>query len=110
MTAALWTIGGIAVLAAGLWPLRSVLLQSRVLQSKVRRGDLLRELDAARSLLSNLTTALDTAGGDLPSETRAAAERYQLLAGAALGGDPDQDDCRRSIELSRIGLALLSGS
>ncbi len=40
----------------------------------------------------------------------AAAGGYQLLAGAALGGDPDQDDCRRSIELSTTGLALLSRS
>ena len=102
MTAAAWTIGGIAILAAGLWPLRLI-----VLRSKGQRGAALRDRDEARTLLSQLTTALDTAGGDLPSETRAAVERFQLLAGAALGGDPDQDDCRRSIELSTTGLALL---
>ena len=105
MTAAVWAIGGIAILAAGLWPLRSM-----VLRSKVQRGEVVRNRDEARALLSQLTTALDTAGDDLPSETRAAADRYQLLAGAALGGDADQDDCRRSIELSRTGLALLNGS
>jgi hypothetical protein len=50
---------------------------------------------------------LDIKAADLPPDTRAAVERYQLLAGAALGGDPDQDDCRRSIQLSRSGLDLL---
>ena len=46
-----------------------------------------------------------TAGAD-PAD----AERYQLLAGAALGGTPDRAACKRSIEWARKGLALLSGS
>lgn len=113
MTAAGWTIGGIIILAAGLWPLRTLV-------KRPRRG----ALDEARSLLSQLNTAIDLAAGPapaqsgtvpahnrtVPAETRAEAERYQLLAGAALAGDPDQDDCRRSIEWSRSGLALLNGS
>jgi hypothetical protein len=103
MTAAAWTIGAIAILAAGLWPLRSML------RSNLRRPHL-RDRDEARSLLSQLSTAVELAANDLPAETRASVERYQLLAGAALGGSPDQDDYRRSIELSRTGLALLSGS
>ena len=74
------------------------------------RGPLRRDRDEARSLLSQLTTALELAAGDLPADTRAAVERYQLLAGAALAGSPDQDDFRRSIEFSRTGLGLLGES
>lgn len=103
MTAAAWTIGGIAILAAGLWPLRSMLLRAAGRSPG-------RHADEARSLLSQLTTALDIAAGDLPSDTRAAAERYQLMAGAALGGEPDQDDYQRSMRMSRSGLALLGES
>jgi hypothetical protein len=99
MTALLWTVGGLAIIAAGLWPLRSVL-------SRPPR----RDRDEARSLLSQLATAIELAAGDLAPDDRAAAERYQLLAGAALAGKPDQDACRRSIEWSRTGLKLLSGS
>jgi hypothetical protein len=103
MIAAAWTVGGIAILAAGLWPLRSMVLRS------LRRPDR-QDRDEARSLLSQLSTAFDLVAGELPAETRAAVERYQLLAGAALGGTPDQDDCRRSIRFSRSGLKLLDGS
>ena len=111
MTAAAWTIGGVAILLAGLWPLRSMLQRSRLGQSRLGRsrlhGPARRDRDEARSLLSQLDTALDLAADDLSADTRAAVERYQLLAGAALGGKPDQDDYRRSIQLSRSGLALL---
>jgi hypothetical protein len=99
MTAALWTVGGLVIVAAGLWPLRTVLKRPPR-----------RYRDEARSLLSQLGTALDLAAGDLPADDRAAAERYQLLAGAALAGKPDQDAYQRSIEWSRTGLKLISGS
>lgn len=104
MTTVAWTIGGIAILAAGLWPLRSMLQRSTL------RGRQRHDRDEARSLLSQLSTSLGLAADDLPADTRAAVERYQLLAGAALGGSPDQDDFRRSIELSRTGLGLLDGT
>jgi hypothetical protein len=111
MTAAAWTVGGILILAAGLWPLRSMLQRSMVGRSIAGRsmshGPGRHHRDEARSLLSQLETALELAANDLPSDTRAAVERYQLLAGAALGGDPDQDDYQRSIQFSRSGLELL---
>lgn len=87
-----------------------MLQRSMSQRSTLRRRPARRDRDEARSLLSQLTTALELAANELPSDTRAAVERYQLLAGAALGGTPDQDDYRRSIELSRTGLTLLSGS
>ena len=96
MIAAAWTLGGLAILAAGLWPLRSVLRRPRR-----------RDRDDARSLLSQLTTALDLAAPDLSADTRAEAERYLLLAGAALGGNPGPDDWRRSMGWSRSGLTLI---
>ncbi|MET0863032.1 MAG: hypothetical protein ABWZ98_01730 [Nakamurella sp.] len=99
MTVAAWTIGGILIVAAGLWPLRTVL-----------RRPSGTDLDEARSLLSRLDTDLALAAPQLPSSTRQDAERYQLLAGAALAGTPDRADCRRSIDYARKALALLNES
>ena len=97
MTAALWTLGGVLVVIGGLWPLRSVLRRSR--------GD----LDAARSAISELESAIDRQASGLPDEVREEVDRYRLLAGAALAGRPDRDDCRRSLEWSSQGLAKLAG-
>jgi hypothetical protein len=99
MTVVAWTIGGILIVAAGLWPLRTAL-------RRPSRAD----LDEARSLLSRLNTELELAAGRLATPTRRDAERYQLLAGAALGGTPDRAACRRSIDCSRKALGLLSES
>ena len=99
MTAAAWTIGGILIVAAGLWPLRTVL-----------RRPSGTDLDEARSLLSRLETELALAAPQLRPQTRQEAERYQLLAGAALGGTPDRAACQRSIDWARKGLGLLSES
>jgi hypothetical protein len=99
MTIAAWVIGGILIVAAGLWPIRTV----------VRRpsGP---DLAEARSLLSRLDTELALAAPELRPAARQEAERCQLLAGAALGGAPDRAACRRSIDWARKGLGLLSGS
>ena len=97
MTAALWTLGGVLVVIGGLWPLRSVLRRPR--------GD----LDAARSAISALDSAIDRSAPGLPDEVRAEVDRCRLLAGAALAGRPDRDDCRRSLEWSSRGLAMLAG-
>jgi hypothetical protein len=99
MTIAAWTIGGILIVAAGLWPLRTVL-------RRPSRAD----LDEARSLLSQLDTELALATPKLGQQTRQDVQRYQLLAGAALGGTPDRAACRRSVDCARKGLALLNGS
>src|SRR3954467_9102202 len=99
MTAAVWTIGGILIVAAGLWPLRTVL-----------RRPSGADLDEARSLLSELDTRLALATPKLGQQTRQDGERYQLLAGAALGGAPDRTACRRSVDYARKGLALLNES
>jgi len=98
MTAAAWTIGGILIVAAGLWPLRTVL-----------RRPSGADLDQARSLLSQLDTELALAAPKLAGQTRRDVERYQLLAGAALAGTPDRAACRRSIDCARKALALLDG-
>ena len=92
MTAALWTLGGVLVVIGGLWPLRSVLRRPR--------GD----LDAARSAISALDSAIDRSAPGLPDEVRAEVDRCRLLAGR-----PDRDDCRRSLEWSSQGLAKLAG-
>ena len=97
MTAALWTLGGVLVVIGGLWPLRSVLRRPR--------GD----LDAARSAISALDSAIDRSAPGLPDEVRAEVDRCPLLAGAALAGRPDRDDCRRSRAWSLQGLAKLAG-
>jgi hypothetical protein len=97
VTAALWTLGGVLVVIGGLWPLRSVLRRPR--------GD----LDAARSAISALDSAIDRSAPGLPDEVRAEVDRCRLLAGAALAGRPDRDDCRRSLEWSSQGLARLAG-
>ena len=99
MTIAAWTIGGILIVAAGLWPLRTVL-----------RRPSGTDLDEARSLLSKLDTELSLAAPRLTETTRQDVERYQLLAGAALGGSPDRAACRRSIDYARKALAQLSES
>ncbi len=99
MTAAAWTIGGILIVVAGLWPLRAV-----------RRRPSATDLDEARSLLSRLETELALAAPELGPEQRQAGERYQLLAGAALGGTPDRAACKRSIGWARKGLAAVSES
>jgi len=97
VTAALWTLGGVLVVIGGLWPLRSVLRRPR--------GD----LDAARSAISALDSAIDRSAPGLPDEVRAEVDRCRLLAGAALAGRPDRDDCRRSLEWSSQGWARLAG-
>jgi len=99
MTAAAWAIGGVLILVAGLWPLRTVL-------RRPSKGD----LDEARSLVSRLDTELDLADSNLPAPARAEARRYLLLAGAALGGTPDRAACRRSIGWARSGLQLIDRS
>lgn len=100
MTAVLWTIGGVLIIAAGLWPVRSVL----------RRPTTAAGIDEARSLVSRLDTELALAAPRLPAGTRDEAARYLLLAGSALGGTPDRAACRRSIGWARSGLALIAES
>lgn len=97
MTATLWALGGALVLVGGLWPLRSGLRRPPP------------DLEAARSAISELDTAIDLTGPELPDDVRAAVDRYRLLAGAALAGEPDRDDCRRSLKWSSQGLATLAG-
>ena len=73
------------IVAAGLWPLRTVL-----------RRPSGTDLAEARSLLSKLETELALAAPDCCGSNATEAERYQLLAGAALGGTPDRAACQRS--------------
>ena len=56
-----------------------------------------------------LDSAIDRSAPGLPDEVRAEVDRCRLLAGAALAGRPDRDDCRRSLEWSSQGLAKLAG-
>lgn len=67
------------------------------------------QLDRARSMVSELETAIDTTPGT--SSQLAEAHRCLLLAGAALGADSGTAVtaayCRRSIQWSRKGLRVL---
>lgn len=93
---------GIAVLAAGA-------VVPAVLAVHGRSQGTADQLDRARSMVSELETAIDTT--PVTSSQLAQARRCLLLAGAALGADAGASvtatDCRRSIQWSRKGLRAL---
>ncbi len=92
----------------------AVLIAGAVVPVLVGRGDntgMAQQLDQARSMISRLETAIDTAVSNSPSEV-AEAHRCLLLAGAALGKRGERArvtsaSCRRSLRWSAKGLHAL---
>ncbi len=97
MTWVLWVGGALVLIGAAMVP--------ALVARRRTAGTADDNLGRARDLMSRLDFELDRAASDHPG--RPEAERCQVLAGAALGGELDPGDAGRAVSWARAGLAAL---